>query len=192
MVSCTYTAWAKVHMNAEMQGCLCLITVSPPFTWAFHFLWTILTMQPRSRAGSPHQGDDTNGSTKHHYSSSWTPPSSTPRRHLSPGKLSSPSSSATPASSTGLISPRPTHVHAMVRERSFPREEGNSRPPSIRSASSFGRPLNRLVHGAHSRRPSGYSNFSTMSETSLPWTTRDIGFNAISGKGGYVCVCVHM
>ncbi|CAO3641686.1 unnamed protein product [Cunninghamella blakesleeana] len=35
--------------------------------------------------------------------------------------------------------------------------------------------------GHHSRRHSNYSNFSTMSETSLPWTTRDIGFNAISG-----------
>ncbi|CAG8644012.1 7580_t:CDS:10 [Funneliformis caledonium] len=28
---------------------------------------------------------------------------------------------------------------------------------------------------------SSISNFSTMSETSLPWTTKDIGFNAISG-----------
>ncbi|KAI7854197.1 Vps54-like protein-domain-containing protein [Circinella umbellata] len=72
----------------------------------------------------------------------------------------------------------------MVRERSMHRDEGggnSSRPPSIRSASSFGRPLNRLMHNAHTRRHSSYSNFSTMSETSLPWTTRDIGFNAISG-----------
>lgn len=182
------TRYLQYSMNLGMacgdaRLCACSNNADPAFTWAFHFLWTyFFTMQPRSRADSPHQGEDSNGSSKHHYSSSWTPPSSTPRRHLSPGKLSSPSSSAaTPASSTGLISPRPTHVHAMVRERSFPREENNSRPPSIRSASSFGRPLNRLVHGAHSRRPSGYSNFSTMSETSLPWTTRDIGFNAISG-----------
>ncbi|CAO3589754.1 unnamed protein product [Absidia cylindrospora] len=85
--------------------------------------------------------------------------------------------------------------HAMSRERSYQRDDTlpssystpSSRPPFVRSASSYGRPLpnNRLMHssggGHHSRRHSSYSNFSTMSESSLPWTTKDIGFNAISG-----------
>ncbi|CAG8473470.1 8718_t:CDS:10 [Cetraspora pellucida] len=42
----------------------------------------------------------------------------------------------------------------------------------------------RSYKRGHSHRPSmnsTLSNFSTMSETSLPWTTKDIGFNAISG-----------
>ncbi|KAI8637379.1 Vps54-like protein-domain-containing protein [Parasitella parasitica] len=74
----------------------------------------------------------------------------------------------------------------LARERPFARDEHNntnssSRPPSIRSATSFGRPLNRFIPGHHTRHHSNYSNFSTMSETALPWTIRDIGFNAISG-----------
>ncbi|KAI8078750.1 Vps54-like protein-domain-containing protein [Halteromyces radiatus] len=84
----------------------------------------------------------------------------------------------------------------MHRERSYQRDDTlplasystpSSRPPSIRSTSSYGRHFtnNRFIHssgsGHHSRRHSNYSNFSTMSETSLPWTTKDIGFNAISG-----------
>ncbi|RCI05882.1 hypothetical protein CU098_003366 [Rhizopus stolonifer] len=72
----------------------------------------------------------------------------------------------------------------LARERPFARDDStspNSRPPSIRSATSFGRPLGRFMTGNHARHHSNYSNFSTMSETALPWTTRDIGFNAISG-----------
>ncbi|KAL7325236.1 hypothetical protein PS15p_207747 [Mucor circinelloides] len=74
----------------------------------------------------------------------------------------------------------------LARERPFARDDynntnPNSRPPSIRSATSFGKPLNRFIPGHHARHHSNYSNFSTMSETALPWTTRDIGFNAISG-----------
>ncbi|RIB18550.1 Vps54-like protein [Gigaspora rosea] len=36
-------------------------------------------------------------------------------------------------------------------------------------------------HSHRTSMNSSISNFSTMSETSLPWTTKDIGFNAISG-----------
>lgn len=153
-------------------------------------------MQSRSQATTPPQGEAAGGQqsrsppaqqqSRHSHSSSWAAPSSvstsSPRRHLSPPNKV-PSSSGSPPAAT---SPRP-NVHVMARERSFHREDGpSSRPPSIRSASSHGRPLNRFMHSggynAHTRRHSGYSNFSTMSETSLPWTTRDIGFNAISGN----------
>ncbi|KAI9320624.1 Vps54-like protein-domain-containing protein [Dichotomocladium elegans] len=141
-------------------------------------------MQPQGHAdASPprHQGEDVNGTSKsnHLQTTNWSHAAGTtpPRRHLAPGKMTSPTSpSAVPS-----FSPRPIHVYPMVRERSLGRDEASSRPPSIRSASSFGRPLTRLKHNSHSRRHSSYSNFSTMSETSLPWTTRDIGFNAISG-----------
>lgn len=79
-----------------------------------------------------------------------------------------------------------TNHRPLARERPFARDEynntnTNSKPPSIRSATSFGRPMNRFIPGHHARHHSNYSNFSTMSETALPWTTRDIGFNAISG-----------
>ncbi|KAI8336713.1 Vps54-like protein-domain-containing protein [Chlamydoabsidia padenii] len=108
---------------------------------------------------------------------------------------SSASSSPSPPMISSSSSPRGTTTAvslAMTRERSLQRDDTlsystpSSRPPSVRSASSYGRPLpgNRLIHtggGHHSRRHSSYSNFSTMSETSLPWTTKDIGFNAISG-----------
>ena len=80
--------------------------------------------------------------------------------------------------------PTITTTRPLARERPFAREDVNtSRPPSIRSATSFGgRPnINRFIPGHHARHHSSYSNFSTMSETALPWTTRDIGFNAISG-----------
>lgn len=75
----------------------------------------------------------------------------------------------------------------LARERPFARDDynnanTNSKPPSIRSATSFGRPMSRFISGQHTRHHSNYSNFSTMSETALPWTTRDIGFNAISGN----------
>ncbi|CAG8513068.1 4017_t:CDS:10 [Dentiscutata erythropus] len=39
----------------------------------------------------------------------------------------------------------------------------------------------RRGHSHRTSMNSSISNFSTMSETSLPWTTKDIGFNAISG-----------
>lgn len=167
-------------------------------------------MEPRSQPASPQQGE--NGATteksshlQHQHSSSWTATSTGARRHLNSGSklaagassysLHQPTpvvpSSASHAGSPRSTSPRATPMQAMVRERSFHREDGpgsSSRPPSIRSASSYSRQLNahRLMYGAgnggaHARRHSGYSNFSTMSETSLPWTTRDIGFNAISG-----------
>lgn len=77
------------------------------------------------------------------------------------------------------------HNRPLARERPFAREDNSnngSRPPSIRSATSFGRPMSRFIPGHHARHHSTYSNFSTMSETALPWTTKDIGFNAISGK----------
>ena len=167
--------------------------------------YTIYNMQPRSHAVGQ-QGENGNGLSRnqlHQHSPSWT--SSSARRHLSPNNIvvtspASSSSSTQPISPTNVTPPRPTSprnnnnnsnnintsVYSMVRERSLHRDEGgggnSSRPPSIRSASSYGRPLNRLMHNAHTRRHSSYSNFSTMSETSLPWTTRDIGFNAISGK----------
>lgn len=76
------------------------------------------------------------------------------------------------------------HNRPLARERPFAREDNSnnsSRPPSIRSATSFGRPMSRFMPGHHARHHSTYSNFSTMSETALPWTTKDIGFNAISG-----------
>lgn len=44
----------------------------------------------------------------------------------------------------------------------------------------YGRGYNRSLTRRISLN-SSISNFSTMSETSLPWTTKDIGFNAISG-----------
>ncbi|OBZ90518.1 Vacuolar protein sorting-associated protein 54 [Choanephora cucurbitarum] len=80
-----------------------------------------------------------------------------------------------------------SYSRPLARERPYARNEtanssnSSSRPPSIRSATSFGRPLGRFVTGQHARHQSTYSNFSTMSETALPWTTKDIGFNAISG-----------
>lgn len=83
----------------------------------------------------------------------------------------------------------PTFNRPLARERPFAREDNsnnsNSRPPSIRSATSFGRPINRFISGHHARHQSTYSNFSTMSETALPWTTQDIGFNAISGNNQF-------
>ncbi|ORX50830.1 Vps54-domain-containing protein [Hesseltinella vesiculosa] len=97
--------------------------------------------------------------------------------------LASPPLSHGPSPSFGQqTSPLLMNTHLMSRERSYPRDDlitSTSRPPSVRSASSHGR--HRLLHGQHNRRPSSYSNFSTMSETSLPWTTKDIGFHAISG-----------
>ncbi|KAI8072970.1 Vps54-like protein-domain-containing protein [Gongronella butleri] len=92
-----------------------------------------------------------------------------------------PSPTLAPQQPSQQPSPRLMNTHLMSRERSYPRDDysPSSRPPSIRSASSHGR--HRLLHGNHARRPSSYSNFSTMSETSLPWTTKDIGFHAISG-----------
>ncbi|KAI7865685.1 hypothetical protein BDF14DRAFT_1744092 [Spinellus fusiger] len=81
--------------------------------------------------------------------------------------------------------------YPLTPNRPFQREEShattnnnnsnNNRTPSIRSASSFNRSNNYRLTQHHTRHLSGQSNFSTMSETSLPWTTRDIGFNAISG-----------
>lgn len=97
-----------------------------------------------------------------------------------------------PSNHIGVIPPSNNTINnninkPLARERPFARDDynntnSNSRPPSIRSATSFGRPLNRFIPGNHARHHSNYSNFSTMSETALPWTTRDIGFNAISGK----------
>ncbi|KAI8144882.1 Vps54-like protein-domain-containing protein [Fennellomyces sp. T-0311] len=143
-------------------------------------------MQPRSHAAGPQQGENGNVPSRNHLhlhsSPSWNSSSASSRRHLSPNNLTT--TSGSPISPSSATSPRTTPVHSMVRERSMHRDEGqggSSRPPSIRSASSHGRPFNRLMHNAHTRRHSSYSNFSTMSETSLPWTTRDIGFNAISG-----------
>jgi vacuolar protein sorting-associated protein 54 len=100
-------------------------------------------------------------------------------------------SNITTPSGNNSTSPTPpiiTTTRPLARERPFARDDynnnsnSNSRPPSIRSATSFGRPINRFIPGQHARHHSNYSNFSTMSETALPWTTRDIGFNAISGN----------
>lgn len=100
--------------------------------------------------------------------------------------------STTETSSNGTsINSTPTFNRPLARERPFAREDynngnnSNSRPPSIRSATSFGRPINRFISGHHARHQSSYSNFSTMSETALPWTTQDIGFNAISGNSTF-------
>lgn len=86
-----------------------------------------------------------------------------------------------------LATPNNAINRSLARERPFSRDEhntanSNSRPPSTRSATSFGRQMNRFIPGHHTRHHSNYSNFSTMSENALPWTTRDIGFNAISGN----------
>ncbi|RIA79873.1 Vps54-like protein [Glomus cerebriforme] len=54
----------------------------------------------------------------------------------------------------------------------------NQRVPSAMSL--YGRGYSRGLARRVSMN-SSISNFSTMSETSLPWTTKDIGFNAISG-----------
>lgn len=85
------------------------------------------------------------------------------------------------------------HNRPLARERPFAREDNSnssSRPPSIRSATSFGRPMSRFMPSHHTRHHSTYSNFSTMSETALPWTTKDIGFNAISGTH-ILCVKIY-
>lgn len=100
-----------------------------------------------------------------------------------------------PSPSAHTVNTTTTTHKPLARERPFARDDynsntnPNSRPPSIRSATSFGRPLNRFMPGHHARHHSNYSNFSTMSETALPWTTRDIGFNAISGNLYY---CQHV
>ncbi|KAI9246139.1 Vps54-like protein-domain-containing protein [Sporodiniella umbellata] len=75
-------------------------------------------------------------------------------------------------------------IRPLARERPYAREEYNnssSRPSSVRSGTSYGRTLGRLINGHHVRHHSNYSSFSTISESVLPWTTQDIGFNAISG-----------
>ncbi|KAI8993638.1 Vps54-like protein-domain-containing protein [Pilobolus umbonatus] len=90
----------------------------------------------------------------------------------------------TSTQSTPLIKipPLTPTLRPLPRERSLNRDDHSpNRSPSIRSATSFGRSANRLMTSQHTRHPSGYSNFSTMSEVALPWTTQDIGFNAISG-----------
>lgn len=89
--------------------------------------------------------------------------------------------------SNSIPPPNNTINRSLARERPFARDEHNntnpnSRPPSTRSATSFGRQMNRFIPGHHTRHHSNYSNFSTMSESALPWTTQDIGFNAISGN----------
>lgn len=76
-------------------------------------------------------------------------------------------------------------IRPLARERPYAREEYNnisSKPSSVRSGTSYGRTLSRLMTGHHARHHSNYSSFSTISESVLPWTTQDIGFNAISGK----------
>ncbi|CAO3700621.1 unnamed protein product [Rhizopus stolonifer] len=75
-------------------------------------------------------------------------------------------------------------IRPLARERPYAREEYNnvsSKPSSVRSGTSYGRTLSRLMTGHHARHHSNYSSFSTISESVLPWTTQDIGFNAISG-----------
>ncbi|KAG0942041.1 hypothetical protein G6F57_004640 [Rhizopus arrhizus] len=93
-----------------------------------------------------------------------------------------------PTQSTNTSQPTsPVNAHTirpLARERPYAREEYNtstSKPPSVRSGTSYGRTLNRLMTGHHTRHHSNYSSFSTISENVLPWTTQDIGFNAISG-----------
>lgn len=94
--------------------------------------------------------------------------------------------------STSALPPRQPTAPNYIRERAFKdeshlmggsphRSASGSRPASSHSGSSQGRSLNRIQSTGHSRRQSAFANFSTLSETSLPWTTKDIGFNAISG-----------
>ncbi|RIB02898.1 Vps54-like protein [Gigaspora rosea] len=68
--------------------------------------------------------------------------------------------------------------------RSYDTSEYFSTSPVNQRVSSamslYGRGYNRSLTRRISLN-SSISNFSTMSETSLPWTTKDIGFNAISG-----------
>ncbi|ORE06130.1 Vps54-domain-containing protein [Rhizopus microsporus var. microsporus] len=97
------------------------------------------------------------------------------------------STSANTSQSTSPVNTNTPTIRPLARERPYAREEynnnnnNNSRPPSIRSAASYGRTLSRLTAGHHARHHSNYSSFSTISENVLPWTTQDIGFNAISG-----------
>ncbi|KAI9025359.1 Vps54-like protein-domain-containing protein [Phycomyces nitens] len=91
---------------------------------------------------------------------------------------------ATSPPSTSPLACSPSLRYPLGRDRPFQRDDphGSNSAPSIRSASSFNRPAtNYRISHHHARHHSNHSNFSTMSETSLPWTTRDIGFNAISG-----------
>ncbi|KAJ2964903.1 hypothetical protein NQZ79_g350 [Umbelopsis isabellina] len=94
--------------------------------------------------------------------------------------------------STSALPPRQPTAPNYIRERAFKdeshlmggsphRSASGSRPASSHSGSSQGRSLNRIQNSGHARRQSAFANFSTLSETSLPWTTKDIGFNAISG-----------
>ncbi|KAL1919276.1 uncharacterized protein VTP21DRAFT_1968 [Calcarisporiella thermophila] len=53
----------------------------------------------------------------------------------------------------------------------------SSASPPFRSSSAN---INRIA-GGNARRQLMFSNFANMSETALPWTSRDIGMNAISG-----------
>lgn len=99
------------------------------------------------------------------------------------------STSANTSQSTSPVNTNAPTIRPLARERPYAREEynnnnnnNNSRPPSIRSAASYGRTLSRLTAGHHARHHSNYSSFSTISENVLPWTTQDIGFNAISGN----------
>ncbi|RUS32349.1 hypothetical protein BC938DRAFT_475645 [Jimgerdemannia flammicorona] len=90
-------------------------------------------------------------------------------RNVSGSSAVSSNSSTTDSGVTVTVDPQP-HQHPPAKNR----------PPSINSVTSHGRSLNRIMHG-NVRRQSTMSGFSTMSETSLPWTTKDMGFNAISG-----------
>ncbi|CAG8738059.1 11203_t:CDS:2, partial [Dentiscutata heterogama] len=98
------------------------------------------------------------------------------------------------AGRSGTVSPKsiknPSNLSQAPRRfsssstRSYDTNDYYSTSPVNQRVSSamslYGRGYNRSLTRRISLN-SSISNFSTMSETSLPWTTKDIGFNAISG-----------
>lgn len=127
-------------------------------------------MQPRSHAGTPEHDDKKH---IHYRSSSWTPTS----KHSLQATTAWPG----PPSVTSPISdlPRSPRLAQHTRERSWHYGIAPTTTAGGGSAPLYGRPFPR---SRHQRQHSSYSSYSSMSDTDLPWTTADIGFNAISGK----------
>ncbi|CAG8525797.1 486_t:CDS:10 [Paraglomus occultum] len=95
----------------------------------------------------------------------------------------SPKSPKSPHSSFATTSPLARRF-STSSTRSFDNNGYHNGSPSTQRASSSMALYGQNYRHGHMRRisiNSSISNFSTMSETSLPWTTKDIGFNAISG-----------
>ncbi|OZJ05091.1 hypothetical protein BZG36_01372 [Bifiguratus adelaidae] len=109
------------------------------------------------------------------------------------GSVSPPKTSSGPTSteSLPLTTASPDAAFASASSEDIPQElpsRGHVRSPSLRHsrptsirASTTQRPWSKIYGSEHARRSSNFLNFSTLSEASVPWTTKDIGFNAISG-----------